>query len=54
MLIELAIRDGNLFHNETVDGKNDPSYTLTRPNISLKRKLTFRAFESHKNGVTNL
>ena len=53
MLIVLAICGGNLFHNETVDGKNDPSYTLTRPNIGLKCELAFRAFEGNKDGVTN-
>ena len=45
---------GNLFHNETVDGKSDPSYTLTWPKIGLKRKLAFRAFEGYKDGVINL
>ena len=40
----LAIYGISLFHSETVDGKNDPSYALTRPNIGLKRKLAFRKF----------
>ena len=44
----------NLFHNETMDGKNDPSYTFTRSNIGLKHKLAFRGFEGNKDGVTNL
>ena len=54
MQIVLAICGSNLFQNETVNGKNDPSYTLTQPNIGLKRKLVFRAFEGNKDGVTNL
>ena len=54
MLIVLAICGGNLFHNETVDEKNDPSYALTQPNNGLKRKLVFRAFEGNKDGATNL
>ena len=54
MLIVLAICGGNLFHNETLDGKNDLSYTLTQPNIGFKRKLAFRAFEGNEDGVTNL
>ena len=48
MLIVLAISGGNLFLNETVDRKNDPSYAFIRPSISLKRKLAFPAFEGHK------
>ena len=40
----------NLFYNETVDGKNDLTYTLTRPNIGSKCKLVFRAFEGNKDG----
>ena len=48
MLIVLAICGGNLFHNETVVGKNGPSYTLTRPNIGLKRILGFRANKNHE------
>ena len=54
MLIVLAICGGNLFHNETVDEKSNPSYALTQPNIGLKRKLAFRAFEGNKDGTTNL
>ena len=54
MLIVLAICGGNLFHIEAADGKNDPSYTLTRPNISFKHKLAFHAFEGNKDGVKNL
>ena len=49
----LTICDGNLFRNEAVDGKNDPSYTFTQLNIGLKRKLAFCAFEGNKDGVTN-
>ena len=44
MVIVLAIYDISLFLNETVDGKNDPSYAPTRPNVGLKRKLAFRKF----------
>ena len=50
----LAICSGNLFQNETVDVKNDPSYTLTQPNIDLKDTLAFCAFEGNRDGVTNL
>lgn len=45
---------GNLFHNKTVDGKNDPSYTFKQPNIGLKSKFVFCAFEGDKGGVTKL
>ena len=54
MLIVLAICGGNLFHNETVDGKNNLSYTLTQRNIGLTYKLAFDAFEGNKDGVTTL
>ena len=54
MLIMLAICGGNLLQNETVYGKNDPSYSLTQPYIDLKDTLAFRAFEGNRDGVTNL
>ena len=54
MLVALAICGGNLFHNEIVDAKNYPSFALTRPNIGLKCKLAFHAFEGNKDGITNL
>ena len=54
MLIVLAICGSNLFHNETVDKKSNPSYALTQPNIGLKRKLAFRTFEGNKDGTINL
>ena len=38
----------NLFHNETVVGKNGPSYALIRPNIGLKRTLGFHANKNHE------
>ena len=38
----------NLFHNETVVGKNGPSNALTRPNIGLKRTLGFHANKNHE------
>ena len=50
----MLICGSNLFHIETVDGKNEPSYTFTQPNIGFKCKFVFPAFVGSKDVVTNL